>query len=248
MDQANFERIEAFILKRMNEQERKAFLQEMVEDDELRSEVALQTEMIHAIETESMQATLSAMHDEHFGEASRQNKRQGVFRLPRGWAIAASVAALITVGWFLLRNSEAASTDQLYTQYYSTDPGLPTTLNLQKNRPFVEGMIDYKMGKAEAAIERWRPLLQGAPSNDTLQYYLGMAYLEADQINLAVKQLEQVELSSTSFSGRAQWYLALAHLKNANTTEAIRLLRQIAEGDDGEFRDQAKQLLLDLED
>lgn len=245
MDQTNFERVEAFILKRMNEQERKAFLREMAEDEALRSEVALQTDLINAIETESMKAALAGMHERHFGQEAQQSQPKRVFRLPQGWAIAASVAVLITAGWFLLRNP-GASTERLYTQYYATDPGLPTTLSVQSNKTFVEGMIDYKLGETEAAIEQWLPLLRNNPANDTVRYYLGMAYLEGDKAPLAIEQLEQIHPNNAAFSNRARWYLALALLKNENTTEAVGVLRQLAEKDSGELRDMANRLLADL--
>ncbi len=245
MDQASFERIEAFVLKRMSDQERKAFLREMEENEALRSEVALQTELINAIETESMKAALTSMHEEHFGKGAPSAGNRGVFRLPRGWAMAASVAVLITAGWFLLRSPEAP-TAQLYTQYYITDPGLATTLSVQSDPTFVEGMVDYKLGKIEAAIERWQPLLQQNPTSDTLRYYLGMAYLESDQTMLAIEQLGQVRSVDTDLSERAQWYLALAHLKNENTTEAVKLLQQLANSNSGKLSDRASQLLTEL--
>ena len=247
MDEANFARIEDFILKRMDEQERKAFLREMAQDEALRSEVTLQTELINAIETESMKATLSLMHEQHFGGGIEKSSQRRVLILPRGWAIAASIAVLITAGWFLFRNARTAP-ERLYAQYYTPDPGLPTTLNLQSNRLFAEGMIDYKMGKTENAIAQWLPLLQNNPTNDTLHYYLGVAFLENGNPDQAIQELEQIRTPADAFYQRAQWYLALAHLQDENTKEVSRILRELVNLREAEeFRDRANRLLSDLE-
>lgn len=62
IDQQTYERIEAFLMNRLEEPERKAFEAEMAADPLLKQEVALQREIFHGLEDAALKEELKVLH------------------------------------------------------------------------------------------------------------------------------------------------------------------------------------------
>src|SRR5690606_38198090 len=97
---------------------------------------------------------------------------------PKGWskwAVAACTIGLLLAGilFFFSRTPE----EKLFVQFYRPDPGLPTLMGVSDHYEFENAMVSYKMGSYGEAIEGWRQLLKTYPQNDTLNYFIGSAYL-----------------------------------------------------------------------
>jgi len=245
MDQQTFEQIEAYLQNRMSEAEKEAFEVRMRGDQELKAAVDLQLELMNAIETEAVKSSLDNIHQQNFG-SSRERK------LSRSWIrpvlIAASFALLILAGWLILRPASPSS-DQLFATYYSTPNGLPTTLGLQDQLAFSDGMVDYKRGDFLEARQKWQPLYRQFSENDTLGYFLGLTYLENEQTDSALfywqNTLEQTP--STSYNDALQWYMALALLKKGRMQAATERLNALTQNENP-FRDRAFELINEIKD
>jgi tetratricopeptide (TPR) repeat protein len=93
------------------------------------------------------------------------------------------------------------------------------------NYEFERGMVDFKLEHYQSAIDRWEPLLTENPANDTLNYFLGTAYLELKNTEPAIARLKKVtEKPQSKFINEAHWYLALAYILENRTEDAVKIL------------------------
>lgn len=140
------------------------------------------------------------------------------------WLAAAAILLFAAIGfWFFWPGQPPEK--QLFSQYYKGDPGLPTLMGTSDNYAFEEAMVDYKTGDFRKALEKWRPLLAESPENDTLNYFIGVAYLADNRPDSAVVFLnEVVNMPASVFRSDAYWYKALALLKQGKRTDALEVL------------------------
>tara|TARA_R110002072_G_scaffold174802_5_gene330412 strand:- start:3880 stop:4614 length:735 start_codon:yes stop_codon:yes gene_type:complete len=149
-----------------------------------------------------------------------------------------AVAAFFIIGFSLLFYFyQTSPNEKLYQAYFSPDPGLPTVMSSSYEYDFYDAMVDYKRKNYDSAISKWTVLLKNSPSNDTLNYFLGMAWMASKDVEKAFPYLEQVTKNNESvFQDDARFYKALYHVKNNNIDLAKQNLSELTD-------DKAKKLL-----
>ena len=211
------ERIEAYLMRTLTDIDRQHFEQEMARDPELQEEVAEMRILLLGIETSALKKKLITLTEE--GEQSKIvsfDARQSNRRSLGWWAKAASVLLLMGLGtWFLLQNR--TDSPDLYAQFYYADPGLQTPMSAVDQYAFYDAMVDYKAEKYTQAIEKWNALMNDAPDNDTLQYYLASAHLNQGDQDAALMHFQPViDQPNSVFNQKAKWYWSLIQLKREN--------------------------------
>lgn len=212
IDQALFERIEAYLLLRMPEEERRRFEEEMKLDEKLKKEVHLQQRLIAGAEV--------------FSHTDAYRREKGLASVkPLGtkrtalWYAAAAIVLIIAGTWFYRTHSLSA--ESVYARYFVSDPGLPVVMSGNNNNyNFYDGMISYKEEDYHRAIEIWSGIYKDNETNDTLQYYMGLALLNSHDPD-AVSYLQRVAQNQESvWQKNAIWYMTLACLKFDRISEA----------------------------
>jgi len=167
----------------MNLVEAKTFEEKLKNDSQLNTYFEEFKTMSLIIEEETLRNKLDDFHNA-IPEKTLDKKSSFNF-----YRIAASVAILISLSvWFF----NTSNTNQnLFKQHFSPDPGLPTVMGTNDNYDFYEAMVDYKRGSYKIAIEKWEKQLLKKPKNDTLNYFLGAAYLADGNTNKAITFLEK---------------------------------------------------------
>src|SRR4051812_67312 len=124
---------------------------------------------------------------------------------------AAFIAAIITVGLYFANNQSAE--EKLFASYYKADPGLATVMSVSDNYEFERAMVDYKTGNYSEALARWEKLAKENTMSDTLQYFIGSAYLAHNNPSAAVVYFDKVTAKPKStFTDDAYWYKGMALL------------------------------------
>lgn len=206
-----FETIEAYVRGTLSEEDRKAFETKLSSDPELQKEVEIMRDDILAVELGAFTSSIKDISKEY------DQKNPSISRKSNGlnikfWAIAAGLALLLSLGFWIFNN--APSPDNLYTEHFTTDPGLPVSMGSTSTYEFSDAMVDYKAGKYEKAISKWTELSVSDQRNDTLKYYIASSFLNSEKFSEAIPLLEEVSSMPVSkFQSKAQWYLMLAYLK-----------------------------------
>ncbi len=170
------------------------------------------------------------------------------------WRRAAVVLALILSGWMIYQVTQTTSSpDELFSQYYQpyqidfplhyrngndAQPTLPESL--------LKGFEALDRQQYEESIPFLQEWLERDPDNDVVQFFLAQALLARESYDEALPLLEKVQQNPDSaYREAAMWYLALIHLKNGKTAQAVTLLDALRQAR-GYYSRQAEELLARL--
>lgn len=237
ISQEDFERIDRYVKNLMDPKEKSSFEIELTQQPQLKNEVELHRKLIASLEVNTFIREKEYSTSNSLKPAPFKN----IVSFRRVWLAAASVIIILTAAalWFILSPSK---NDRLYSSYYSIDPGMPTNMGAEEEYEFNRGMVDYKTGEYEQAISRWEKLYAEDSLNSELNYFLGVAWLNLENVPKSAHYLDKVSPDTLSpFRQSAIWYLALANIKMNNNQKAAILLKSIPE------YPAAPQLLKDLE-
>lgn len=216
ISQEQFEQIEKYLSNSMDAEERFEFDKILIGNDQLREQVDEQQILFQAVEEQSLREKLNEFHK----GIEVENTKVKSIRPYKKYAIAASIALLLGLGYWLTMGQKSAH-EKLYAAYFAPDPGLITPMSATSDYEFYRGMVDYKQGEYELAINRWDSLIKLNPENDTLNFFMGVSYLALEDPSQALPYLKKVSDSSQSiFNPEVFYYLGLAELKEGNTEAA----------------------------
>ncbi len=173
-----------------------------------------------------------------------------VRRLPRSFIAIAATLALIVTAFFLVRNSQGASSDALLAQALSTPYPSVYDQNKSGDPQDIRASIGalYQAGDYEAVIETAQALIDQSNTANPLDYFmLGLANLYQDVPNYAaaITALNQTKAFNTgsNITQQTDWYLALSYLSAGEVENARRLLEGIS-ADGGHYKQAEASLLL----
>ena len=210
--------IEDYLFNRLEAGAKANFENRLQNDTSLRTAFNEFKMLTEGIEEQSMREMVEDFHQDLLSTSAPKKKPPYKYAVA---AVALIAAALLT--WMLFFNPTAA--EKLYTEFYKPDPGLPTTMGATDNYEFYEGMVNYKNENYKEAISRWSQLYNKNQNNDTLTYFLGVAYLAEGHGQQADQYLQTSSDNTTSvFNEDALYYLALLQLKENKTQAAIKTL------------------------
>jgi TolA-binding protein len=239
ISQEEFERIEAYIIGKLSSDDLREFELKLKNEPGFKTKVEDIKTVLAGIETQVMKEQLNVFHEDiemHSVTPKTESKVHSI-----NWKkLAIAAVFLIAAGgfWFYRGNTN----DRLYAEYFSPDPGLPTTMSSTDNYEFYEAMVNYKQGNYKTAISKWKTLQEARPNNDTLNYFIGVAHLANKNEKNAISFLEDASKNSEfALVNDANYYLGLAHLKSGDIEKAKVSLQNSTS-------DNSKALLSELND
>lgn len=224
ISQAEFERIEKFITKQMTDQEKVNFKKELKGNLLFKAKFDEIINITEGIERAELKEMLDKFHQE-MGEQEKNHPAKPIFLNRKFLSVAASVLIIVVISTLLLVRPN--KNQRLFAEYFSSDPGLVTAMSAKdKHYEFERGMVDFKTENYLEAVNRWEPLSAANPANDTLNYFLGVAYLELKKTDSAIVRLERATtVSQSKFINEAYWYLALAYILENRKEDAANALQ-----------------------
>lgn len=208
----------------MTQEERLHFEERIDKDSVFKTAVEDLRIMLLAIETQALKEQMDAFHKEIPNtQSGRESSTKVRFLSFISIAIAAGIIIALSVFWFL----GGSSNDRLYSKYFKPDPGLPTTMSASDNFAFYDGMVNYKQNDYKTAISKWETISANAPTNDTINYFLGVAHMANKNVEKAVPYLNKtVDNEQSVFNEDAYYYLGLAYLKSNNIKAATQAFQK----------------------
>jgi len=231
ISQEEFESIENYLNNNLSLDEKIAFEKLIQKAPSLANKIEEVKQLLLGIESAVLKNNLDNFHEElhpvrkiqsetfDASESPKKSKNMAIF-----YSIAAAIIIIFGIFWFM---KDAKSPEKLFAKYFTPDPGLPTVMSTTSDYSFYEGMVDYKRKEYNVAIEKWKKLIPEKQNNDTLDYFLGVAYLAEGDAETSLEYLEPVQkFSNGIFKEDAYYYAALAKLKTGELEEAKKLLEE----------------------
>lgn len=150
---------------------------------------------------------------------------------------AAVFTVILGVGAYFISSK---STKNYYKTYVDSDPGLPVFMSIEKHA-LDQWMLTYKDQNYPKALKNGIELLKENPTNDTIQYYLGVIQLELNHPSKALYYFSKINISQSTFAEKASWLNAICTMYT-DKVKAKRKLKSIAQSDSF-YQAKAKQLL-----
>lgn len=233
------EKIDLYLSDQMSEADRLAFEAAMSTDQQLQQQVEDQAHLrgiVRSYGAEQLKKRLQKI----------EQQSTGTTKNPYWWLYL--IIGLILAGlayWVVQSEEEAATPQQLYAQYYQ--PFQPLGLNTRNQS--AEGwqsefISAYQTKDYKASLAMFANRPDSLSSEKQYELMAAIAYLETDQKGAAVSLFAAVASSEDHyFSDEGNWYLGLLQLESGNVSQAKTYLEKVAEDDQSEYQQQAKDLL-----
>lgn len=215
------ERIERFLSNEMPQDEANAFAQSLNTDAQLREKTEEVRLLLLGINEVALEEQMQDFHKDIISAPVIKSTAR-VIPLSRKLLVAASVLVVVALSlWLVLQNKQ----EDLYSKYYTPDPGLATVMSGSSNYDFEKAMVEYKNGEYAKALDAWNGLLKEKPGNDTLIYFIGVASQANKDSNAAFDNLKRIAANvNSAFYKDACWYLGLMYLKIGDKKEAVKYI------------------------
>lgn len=236
----DIDEVRKYLLHQLSDTEMSSIDKKLLEDPAFKKEFTLYKTMVVAME-------------EHFDETLKDSLKREERKRParqRQLLIFLSTAAavlLISVLSYSIFYLAKPTPQQLFAEYYKPyynvvdDHKRDNTISNEATEAFrLYDQKEYK--KAAEVFDRE---LVDSPHNPALLFYSGLSQLVIDRPGPAIEKLKEVAGNSSQFTEAAQWYLALAYLKNNDIIQSRKVLEKIASSA-GAYRQKATILLEEI--
>lgn len=177
-----------------------------------------------------------------------QGKRPKSYFLSRHFLRIAAVLILAVCAYFAFQHSKQNSNpEEIFAQHFTLPPPLIERSTDQNSNDWETLMTAYQKKDFTKAIQVGAILLKNKdfPYLEKGKLYLGLSYLMTADFAKAQQTLDQVSPNSSFFQD-AQWYNALAELKQNKVETAKKDFEKIAQTK-GHFKQkEAEEILLEL--
>ncbi len=234
-------KIQKYLDKQMTEKESAEFEIELRNNPELYEEMLLHKEVDASIKDligESMFLKNLELAHQSYMKNAKENKSSKIpiinisrKQFPKLVA-AAAILILLSVGAFYMFAPNPNTADKLYLSYYSpyevagtNRSGNEGEVSLQ-----VKAMQKFEQKEYQNAIKLFDQMNTNGSTNISSNFYKGIAYLELNKPNDAIKSLEIVIKNETNeLTADAEWYLGLAYLKANDIANAKKQFAKVSE-------------------
>lgn len=243
----------------------KYILDELSKKEKLKFEAAMKENPEFAIEVNKYFKIAEGI--EHFGAQNFKSRTKDIYSEVRPeimsnlkqdkssnkWLkiILVSIALLLVL-LFLYRNfnsTELLSSEALYANHYQVYDWNPNLRSDESQNIEIEKALELYSNKSyDQASPYLVSFVVENPNNIPARLALANCHLQQNAPKLAIPHLQHIlTLDDVLFQDQANWYLALAYLKNGKKDEAKKILFQLTKDDKSDYQDNSKTILKGLD-
>ena len=163
---------------------------------------------------------------------------------------AAGIAFLIALGGYFYfystpknnLTSKTADKKELFVE-----PGIPIYMGETSKIAWEKLMFAIKKESTSKAISEWQKIQKIAPENDTVLYFGGLVYFNANQIQKAEKYFKQNRLIQSTYNDRSLYFIAMIDWKRNKREVAKKKFQQLTSSTDLELKKAAKNRVEEID-
>ena len=252
MDSMKLEKIESYLLNKMDAETRQTFEQQMAKDSALAKEVKLQEEAYLVLDTlgdQKMKRKLDEIHGRVIGKEKNVNVNSN--RNVKRFVLSGVLGLLLIFGlayYFFIYESDKQNINppQIYAQYFEPYPinigtrGDDYVLELQQINTL------YSRQEYQKALPIIEKLIETTPNNTKLQLAAGISALQTKQFDKAYQYFNSlIDNNDILYKDKALWFAAMTALQQDNKTLVKQYLQTLLNTPDG-FKKEESQKILQL--
>lgn len=241
----NHDLIDRYFNNSLRPREQKLFNDLLQKDSNFKDEFIFQKDLRQVIKVsqeEELKSTLSQIE-----EKSPLNST--FLRIPKKWMVAASFLLITALGVWGVKSLYYPSNEAIYETYFQMDRNTIQPVVRGESLKTIEyrAFVAYEEQDFYKAINLFNSVKN--PDETYIIYYKGLCFLALDKTDEAISLLNQVTLNkdaddqSEMFKEKANWYIALAHIKNNENKKAISRLSLIENNSSSFKKEEAQEVL-----
>lgn len=223
MLEENLELFESYLSASFSEQEKLNFEQRLNSESTLKADFEAYkktTEMLHQkfndTDRHLFKEVLSQQSDAYFKPKETTKKLFSLYKY-----VAVAVVLISVIGFYITNSGNPVYSD------YATIGTISLTQRSNTNELVKKAEDTFNSGSFDEAIIYFNQLIEQDPSNQEYQLYAGIAQIENNTYTEALTNLSRVSEGNSVYKYEAQWYIALAYLKQEQYDQAKIALQKI---------------------
>jgi len=244
----NHDLIDRYFNNSLGPKEQKLFNDLLQNDSNFKDEFIFQKDLRQVIKVsqqEELKSTLSQIEE-------KAQLNSNFMRIPKKWMVAASFLLITSLGIWGVKSLYYPSNEALYETYFQIDRNTVQPVVRGESFKTIEyrAFVAYESQDYYKAINLFNSVKN--PDDTYIIYYKGLCFLALDKTDEAISILSQVALDnntddqSENFKEKANWYIALAHIKNNEKEKAISKLSLIQNNPSSKYKKQEAQEVLNF--
>ncbi len=217
-----FDLIDRYFENALSPKERLEFNDLLQNNEEFRKEFLFHKDLKEAItrhQNEELKETLGKFE-------TNLNKNSRFSVVPVKWLAAASLAVLLSLGSWMVKNHVFPSNETIFETYYEPYPNtvFPIVRGSELHTIEYRAFLAYEAGEYHKAINLFNSVEN--PNEKHIEFYRGLCLLSVGKTEDAIRTLipltepDQGTLQNMDCRQKATWYLGLAYLKQGKEEEA----------------------------
>ncbi len=245
MDNKNRHLVSKYLDGELNALEMSGFEEALLQDHKLQEELDLYREVDEALNDTEMldfRAQLDDLHEEL--SPKLEKKRSGRTKRALRYAVAASIAVVISLGTYNLLFKKV-SDSKIVSQFYK--PYDVTLVNRSANdgltKTLTTALEKYENQEYKEAIPLFRQVLEYNPDMVASYLYSGISFFEIEEYRNAGQSFQEViDHNDNLYVEQAEWYLGFVFLMRDEKDKAKEQFEKIADTQ-GYYQDEAEKIL-----
>ena len=255
------EEIDLYLNNKLEGEELKDFEREMSSNKELERKVKISGDLDIAMDDHAFEEDLKAklkMISANYPKSQTLNNEnekeadQKGFVTQNKWLITIGIILLtiVAIAYFWKPSPKEATNEQIFAANYEPYESLQSDRSSTAEEDYIAIIGFYDNQQYQEAMPLLEDYTSKSPNQANAQIMLGNVYLNVlpAQTQKAIDLFQSISSSDNKlFSEVAEWYLALAYLKNDEKEKALPVLESLAEQSVGKYSKLAEKLLSSIE-
>jgi tetratricopeptide (TPR) repeat protein len=233
--------IQKYIANQLSEADKQEFENKLMSDPDFKLAYEEHQDIVMAyrlFEAETLKTKFQELEEKEYKQENAK------FSMSKLWYVA--VASVLIIGFFYT-TKQSNSAGDLYNSNFSVYPNtyLPVTRGNNDNTS-LQAFVAYENKDFEVAEKAFESILE-KNENPNIRFYYALSLLNQDKFNLALAQLNQLDVDSSDYKPEILWYSSLIYLHQENVENAKKQLKKLNSLKTKFKSEETKQLLKDLE-
>ncbi|GHB26269.1 hypothetical protein [Mongoliitalea lutea] len=225
MEKDKSDLLDLYIGNKLLEQDREAFENELKSNPELQEELNFRKNLLIAATLQERKRLKAILQEKAFENHAKEKNQ---------WKLAASVAGiLISLSIIFFIFNKKSDREALFLAYYETFPNIeaPTVRGDADFNGLSEAFLAYDNEEFELAKLLFYDHYQ-LHGDEVSAFYAAMSALEIGEFEESYDLLVTIQNScQESYQVPVMWYISLIQIKQNNTDEAVKHLKELAQID-----------------
>jgi len=207
----------------LTDEEQQLFDKLLENDVDFKKQFVFERDLKRAIK-EKEKGNLKAKLQEFESELKQKTAPQNNFKI---WALAASFALLLSLGWFGYDSFFTLNYNELYSENFKSYPNTSYTITRSDTDDSIErqAFVAYETGNYQTAIDHFEKL--ESTKKNYIYFYKAQSYLKLDKTDKAKILFKKVITDNNQFVAESHWYLALIAIKEKDKQNTVSYLEQL---------------------